>query len=149
MQLQKCVSPIVNGAAVKKTLSCKKMRSDSWGPEVGKCSIRSISDSTHNTQLYTWNAQTDIHTYKCTLTNAGGKHFKLQRFLTLDYWCKIVFDVCTTELLQSCQKVQKTDFQSQFSMSTIIRIVLIFFSLKNINLGEQFLVLTFFDNYFF
>ena len=34
MQIQKSVSPIASGAAVKKTLSCKKMRSDSWGPEV-------------------------------------------------------------------------------------------------------------------
>ena len=34
MQLQKSFGPIANGSAVKKTLSCKKMRSDSWGPEV-------------------------------------------------------------------------------------------------------------------
>ena len=36
-------------------------------------------------------------------------------------------------------KVQNFDFQSQFSMSKIIRIFLIFFSLKNINLGAHFL----------
>jgi hypothetical protein len=36
------------------------------------------------------------------------------------------------------QKVPKYDFQSQFSMSKIIQIFLIFFSLKNINLEEGF-----------
>ena len=41
-------------------------------------------------------------------------------------------------------KVPKFDFQSQFSMSKIIRIFLIFFSFKNINLGAHFLLLTFF-----
>ena len=45
-----------------------------------------------------------------------------------------------------CQKVPKFDFQSQFSMSKIIRIFLIFFSLKNINFVAHFLLLTFFDN---
>ena len=39
------------------------------------------------------------------------------------------------------QKVPKFDFQSQFSTSKIIRILLIFFSLKNINLGAHFLFL--------
>ena len=43
-------------------------------------------------------------------------------------------------------KSQPLDFQSQFSMSKIIRIFLIFFSLMNINLGAHFLLLTFFDN---
>ena len=43
------------------------------------------------------------------------------------------------------QKVPKFDFQSQFSMSKMIRIFLNFFSLKNINLGDHFLLLTFFD----
>ena len=36
-----------------------------------------------------------------------------------------------------CQKVPKFYFQSQFSMSKIIQIFLIFFSLKNINLGAS------------
>ena len=48
-----------------------------------------------------------------------------------------IFDVCTTELSQSCQKVQKLVFQSQFS--TFLNLSY-FFSLNNINLGEQFLV---------
>ena len=45
--------------------------------------------------------------------------------------------------MASCQKVPKFDFQSQFSMSKIIWIILIFFSLKNTNLGAHFLLLTF------
>jgi hypothetical protein len=40
-------------------------------------------------------------------------------------------------LMASCQKVPKFDFQSQFSLSKIIRIFLIFFSLKNINLTHS------------
>ena len=46
-----------------------------------------------------------------------------------------------------CQKVPKFDFQSQFYMSKIISIFLNFFSLKNINLGAHFLLLTLFDNF--
>jgi hypothetical protein len=45
-----------------------------------------------------------------------------------------------------CQKVPKSDFQSQFSMSKIIGIFLNFFSLKNINLGTHFLLIAFLDN---
>ena len=41
------------------------------------------------------------------------------------------------------------DFQSQFSMSKIIRIFLIFFSLKNNRLGAYFLLRWFFDNFKF
>ena len=41
------------------------------------------------------------------------------------------------------------DFQSQFSMSKIIRISLNFFSLNNTNLGAHFLLLTFFDKTIF
>ena len=48
-----------------------------------------------------------------------------------------------------CQKVPKSDFQSQFSMSKIIRIFLIFFSLKNTSLEEFFLLLSFFENFNF
>jgi hypothetical protein len=47
------------------------------------------------------------------------------------------------------QKVPKPDFQSQFSMSKIIRIFLIFFSLKNISSEEGFLLLSFFENFNF
>ena len=43
-------------------------------------------------------------------------------------------------------KVTKIDSQSQFSISKIIGIFLNFFSLKNINLGTHYLLLTFFDN---
>ena len=41
----------------------------------------------------------------------------------------------------SCQKVPKSDFQSQFSTSKIIRILLKIFLLNNINLGAYFLFL--------
>ena len=41
--------------------------------------------------------------------------------------------------MASFQKVPTFDFQSQFSMSKIIQIFLILFSLKNTNLGAQFL----------
>ena len=44
------------------------------------------------------------------------------------------------------QKGPKFDFQSQFSKSKIIWICVIFFSFKNVILGEHFLFLTFFDN---
>ena len=43
--------------------------------------------------------------------------------------------------MESCQKVPKFDFQSQFSKSKIIWIFLIFFSLKNTNSGPHFLLL--------
>ena len=42
-----------------------------------------------------------------------------------------------------------SDFQSQFSMSKNTRNFLNFFSLKNINLGAHFLLLTFFENFNF
>ena len=46
----------------------------------------------------------------------------------------------------ACRKVRKMDFQSQFSMSKIIRTFLnFFFSLKNTNLEAHFLLLAFFD----
>ena len=41
----------------------------------------------------------------------------------------------------SCQKVPKSDFQSQFTTSKIIRIFLKKFLLENINLGTHFLFL--------
>ena len=43
-------------------------------------------------------------------------------------------------LTESCQKVPKFDFQSQFSVSKIIRILIIFL-LKNTNLEAHFLLL--------
>ena len=47
-------------------------------------------------------------------------------------------------VVASCQKVQKFDFQSQFSMSKSSESFW-FFLLKNMNLGAHFLLLTFFD----
>ena len=47
--------------------------------------------------------------------------------------------------LPARRKVRKLDFQSEFSMSKIIRIFLKFFSLKNTNLEAHFLLLAFFD----
>ena len=41
--------------------------------------------------------------------------------------------------------MSKFEFQSQFCMSKIIRIFLIFFSLTNTNLEAHFLLLAFFD----
>ena len=46
-----------------------------------------------------------------------------------------------------CQKMSKFDIQSQFSTSKIIRNFLIFFSLKNISLGECVLLLSNFENF--
>ena len=56
---------------------------------------------------------------------------------------KIFFDLTFTDVHMGRQKVPKSDFQSQFSMSKIIQIFLIFFSLKNISSEEGFLLLTF------
>ena len=58
-----------------------------------------------------------------------------RKLLNFENWCS-----------GRCQKKPKFDFQSQFSMSKIIWIFLnSFFSLKNINLGAHFLLLTWFD----
>ena len=54
-----------------------------------------------------------------------------------------------TDVHMGCQKVPILDFQSEFSMSKIIWIFLIFFSLKNISLEEGFLLLSFFENFNF
>ena len=62
---------------------------------------------------------------------------------------KIFFYLTFTDVHMGRQKVPKSDFQSQFSMSKIIRIFLIFFSLKNISLEEGFLLLSFFENFNF
>ena len=53
------------------------------------------------------------------------------------------------QLSKYCQKLQNFDFQSKFSMSKIIWIFPIFFSLNNIFLGAHFWLLTFFDNFNF
>ena len=62
---------------------------------------------------------------------------------------KKIYDLTFTDVHMGCQKVPKSDFQSQFSMSKIIRIFLIFFSSKNISLEEGFLLLSFFENFNF
>ena len=49
----------------------------------------------------------------------------------------------------SLPKVPILDFQSEFSMSKIIRIFLKKFSLKNMILGAHFLLWTFFENFNF
>ena len=54
-----------------------------------------------------------------------------------------------TDVHTSHQKVPKSDFQSQFSMSKIIRIFLIIFSLKNISLEEGFVLLSYIKNFNF
>ena len=48
------------------------------------------------------------------------------------------------KIREICQKSIDLDFQSQFSISKIIRIFLIFFSLKNTNLGAHFVVFNIF-----
>ena len=54
------------------------------------------------------------------------------------------------QLSKSSQKLQNSDFQSQFSLSKMIRIFieknLIEEYRENINVGAYFLLLTFFDN---
>ena len=56
-----------------------------------------------------------------------------------NYW------IMSLGLTASCQKVTKFYFQSKSSMLKIIWIFLIFFSLKNTNLGTHFLLLKFLD----
>ena len=57
---------------------------------------------------------------------------------------KIFFDLAFKDVHMGCQKVPKSDFQSQFSMSKFIQIFLIFFSMKNISLEEGFFVIVIF-----
>jgi hypothetical protein len=57
------------------------------------------------------------------------------KLLNFENWCN-----------GKVSKSAKFDFQSQFSMSKIIRIFLNFFSLKNTNLGAHYLFLKFFDS---
>ena len=83
--------------------------------------------------------------------NTGCRVFKQEVQNWKDFCIKIYthkgnYCILKIGLMGSCQKVPNFDFQSQFSMSKIIGIFLNFFSLKNINLGAHFLLLTFFDN---
>ena len=67
----------------------------------------------------------------------------------LSYFClrinilKGYYWILRIGLMGRCQKVPKFDFQSQKLSESFS----IFFSLKNINLGAHFLLLTFFDNF--
>ena len=68
-----------------------------------------------------------------------GLHFKKKI-------SKIFFFYLTfTDVNMGHQKVPKSDFQRHCSMSKIIWIFLIFFSLKNISLEEGFLLLSYFE----
>ena len=58
---------------------------------------------------------------------------KLERFLPKNQILNGNYWILSFGLTASCQKVPTFDFRSQFSMLKIIRIFLIFFSLKNIN----------------
>ena len=65
------------------------------------------------------------------------------------HYCKFL-PLQQNKMKSSDWKLPISDFQIQFSMSKIIRIFLnFFFSLKNINLGAHFLLLTFFENFNF
>ena len=58
------------------------------------------------------------------------------------------YQILSLHLVTVCLKVPILDFQSEFSMTKIVRIFLNFFSLKNISLEEGFL-LSFFENFNF
>ena len=62
---------------------------------------------------------------------------------------KYIFDLTFTAVHMGCQKGPKIDFQSQFSMSKIIRILLYFSLLKNISLDKAFFLLSFFGSFNF
>ena len=62
---------------------------------------------------------------------------------------KYFFDTNYFELLLVLGSLQNSDFQSQFSMSKIIRIFLKKISSNNIILGAHFLLLTFLEKFNF
>ena len=68
-----------------------------------------------------------------------------QEFEPASYFC----DWTCIHLGMRRQKSPKFDFQSQFSMSKISFIFLIFFSVKIIRLGEQLTIIPFFDHFIF
>ena len=88
------------------------------------------------------NIQVPYALWQCRLWSFKSGATKLEKSTVVkwNYW------ILEISVMGRCQKVPKFDFQSQFFMSKIIGIFLIFFSLKNINLGAHFLLLTFFDN---
>ena len=73
----------------------------------------------------------------------------LERFLAPNVIPKGDYFILATDVAVSCPKVQKSDFQSQFSTSKMMRMFQKIFPLKHINLGANFLLLTFFDNFNF
>ena len=68
-----------------------------------------------------------------------------QEFETASYFC----DWTCVHLSMRRQKSPKLDFQSQFYMSKISFIILIFVSVKIVRLGEQLIIKPFFDNFIF
>ena len=84
--------------------------------------------------------------------NTGCRVFKQEIQNWKDFCIKIYthkgnYCILKIGLMGRCQKVPNFDFQSQFSMSKIIRIFFnFFFSWKNTNLGAYFLLLKFFNN---
>ena len=73
---------------------------------------------------------------------------KLERFLLKNQYTQR--KLLSFGLMANCQKVQKFDFQSQFSTSIeSFESFSIFFSLMNTNLAAHFLLLTFFDTIIF
>ena len=65
---------------------------------------------------------------------------KLERFLLKNQHTQKKLLNCENWVNREVSKVPEFDFQSKFSISKIIRIFLIFFPLKNINLGAHFFV---------
>ena len=66
-------------------------------------------------------------------SNGGYKIRNIFAEESTEYRLKRNYWILRIGLIERCRKVPKFDFQSQFSMSKIFRIFLIFFSLKNIN----------------
>ena len=101
-------------------------------------------------QIYFPFKRTKIHSYyHVNLTLALGFFSHAAALVWPQWWSFadvsqqgliIIFDLTITEVHMGRRKVPKSDFQSQFSMSKIIRVVLTFFSLKNISLEECFLL---------
>ena len=69
---------------------------------------------------------------------------KLERFLPKNQHAQRKLLNFVFGLMASCQKVPKFDFQSQFSMSKIIGIFLIFFFIEEYQLRSTFVVIDIF-----
>ena len=89
-------------------------------------------------QLYSGNLCLINSYFACRVSKGGiqnQKGFGLQIIIPRGNYC-----ISWTNVAASCQKVQKSDFQSQYSKSKT-------FSLKNVNFSALFLLLTIFDNF--